>query len=208
MMRAVQLRLGGVHCSIWNVRVDGSSEVARGARLAHHSELIRSRVARYASIGRYSKCNYAEIGPFCSIAWDVTIGATGHPLDHASTHAFPYRRHVGGFADRDVDVPRPVTRLAPDVWVGAGAIVLPGVMVGCGAVVGAGAVVNSDVPPYGVAVGVPARVTRTRLPEPLVERLLRVQWWDWPDEHLRRHIQLFRRPVGEELVAELERAAP
>lgn len=45
-------------------------------------------------------------------------------------------------------------------WLGAGCIVLDGVTVGAGAVIGAGAVVTKDVPPYTVAVGVPARCVR------------------------------------------------
>jgi len=49
-----------------------------------------------------------------------------------------------------------------DVWLGAGVIVLNGVTIGRGAVIGAGAVVTKDVPPYSVAVGVPAVVVRRR----------------------------------------------
>ena len=49
-----------------------------------------------------------------------------------------------------------------DCDLGVGATVLPGVRIGRGAQIGAGAVVTEDVPPYAVAVGVPARVTRER----------------------------------------------
>lgn len=45
-----------------------------------------------------------------------------------------------------------------DVWIGAGAIILPNIKIGEGAVVGAGAVVTKDVQPYTVVAGVPARV--------------------------------------------------
>ncbi len=50
-----------------------------------------------------------------------------------------------------------------DVWLGGGAVVLDGVRIGRGAVVGAGAVVTEDLPPYAIAVGVPARVVGSRL---------------------------------------------
>lgn len=49
-----------------------------------------------------------------------------------------------------------------DAWVGAGAIVLPGVTVGRGAVVAAGAVVSRSVPAYSVVAGIPATVLRER----------------------------------------------
>lgn len=55
---------------------------------------------------------------------------------------------------------RPIT-VADNAWIGGGAIVLAGVTVGENAIVGAGAVVTKDIPPNTVAVGNPARVTRS-----------------------------------------------
>lgn len=51
-----------------------------------------------------------------------------------------------------------------DVWIGAGCTILDGVTIGKGCVVGAGSVVNRSIPDYSVAVGVPARVVRSRVP--------------------------------------------
>lgn len=56
-------------------------------------------------------------------------------------------------------------RIGRGAWIGAGAVVLPGVTVGAYSVVGAGAVVRHDVEPYSVVAGVPARLIR-RLPPP------------------------------------------
>ncbi|MBA2748254.1 MAG: acyltransferase, partial [Tatlockia sp.] len=49
-------------------------------------------------------------------------------------------------------------------WLGYGVKVLDGVTIGEGSVIGAGAVVTKDIPPYSVAVGVPAKVVRSRQP--------------------------------------------
>ena len=53
-----------------------------------------------------------------------------------------------------------IIRIGDDVWIGAGAIILPGVTIGEGAVVGAGAVVTKDIPPFAIVVGNPAKIIR------------------------------------------------
>ncbi len=53
-------------------------------------------------------------------------------------------------------------KIENDIWIGAGAIVLDGITIGKGSVIGAGAVVTKDIPPYSVAVGVPAKVIKKR----------------------------------------------
>lgn len=58
---------------------------------------------------------------------------------------------------------KPVT-IGREVWIGMGTCILPGVTIGDGAVVGAGSVVAKDIEPWGVAVGNPARVIRSRKP--------------------------------------------
>jgi acetyltransferase-like isoleucine patch superfamily enzyme len=73
--------------------------------------------------------------------------------------------------EHPVELPRwGVTKDAPiviedDVWIGAGAIVLPGVTIGKGAVIAAGAVVTANVDPFTVVAGVPARPIKT-IPAP------------------------------------------
>lgn len=61
-------------------------------------------------------------------------------------------------------VTAPIT-IGDNVWVGAKATILSGVTIGDNAVIGANAVVTRDVPPYSIAVGIPARVIRTFTPE-------------------------------------------
>lgn len=76
----------------------------------------------------------------------VTITTAGHPVD-------PELRARGLQFNREV-------RIGNNVWVGAGALIMPGVTVGDNSVIGAGSVVTRDVPPGVVAVGVPCSVLR------------------------------------------------
>lgn len=71
--------------------------------------------------------------------------------------------------EQGYDEAAPVT-VGDDVWIGARAILLPGVTVGSHSIVGAGAVVVRDVPEGVVVAGVPARVVKTRDAEPGSER--------------------------------------
>ena len=81
-----------------------------------------------------------EIGP------NVTIATAAHPLAPA-------------LRARGLQYNLPVT-VEDNVWIGAGAILLPGVTIGEGSVIGAGSVVTKDIPPMCVAAGDPARILR------------------------------------------------
>lgn len=81
------------------------------------------------------------------IAPNVCLLSEGHPVSPKNRHAL---------------VPRPV-HIKKNAWIGAGAIILPGVTVGENAIVAAGAVVSKDVPDNTVVAGIPARVLKTRI---------------------------------------------
>ncbi|MFF7299878.1 CatB-related O-acetyltransferase [Streptomyces sp. NPDC008265] len=147
------------------------------------------------------------IGRFCALATGVRFLMNGanHRMDGPSTFPFPI---MGGswseHADLITGLPgRGDTVVGHDVWLGHGATVMPGVRIGHGAIVAAGSVVVEDVPDYGIVGGNPARLLRTRHSEEDIARLLAVAWWDWPREHLTRHV----RTVMSGTVSALEAAA-
>ena len=81
-----------------------------------------------------------------------------------------------------------------DVWIGANVIILPGVKIGDGAVLAAGAVVTKDVEPYAIVGGVPAKVSRYRFDQEMIEAFLRIKWWEWSVEKIEENIELFYQP--------------
>lgn len=85
-------------------------------------------------------------------------------------------------------------RIGNDVWIGANAVILPGVTVGDGAVIAAGAVVTKDVKPYSIVGGVPAKLIKYRFEPWQIELLLKLKWWDWPLEKIKENITLFQNP--------------
>jgi virginiamycin A acetyltransferase len=132
------------------------------------------------------------IGRFCALAEGVRFIMNGanHRMDGPSTFPFPimggaWADHVGlitGLPGRGDTV------VGHDVWIGYQAMVLPGVHIGAGAIIASGSVVVDDVPAYAIVGGNPARLIRRRYHEDDVARLTRLAWWDWPLEHVSRHI--------------------
>ncbi len=80
--------------------------------------------------------------------------------------------------------------IGSDVWIGSNVIVMSGVTIGDGAVVATGSVVTADVPPFTIVGGNPARPIRKRFDDDVIEKLLELRWWDWPDEKIRANIHV------------------
>ena len=70
------------------------------------------------------------------------------------------------------------TVIGNDVWIGQNAVILPGVHIGDGAIIGANSIVGSDVEPYTIVAGNPAKVVRKRFDDELIDLLLSFRWWD------------------------------
>ena len=70
------------------------------------------------------------------------------------------------------------TVIGNDVWIGQNAVILPGVHIGDGAIIGASSVVGSDVAPYTIVAGNPARMLRKRFDDELIDLMLGFTWWD------------------------------
>lgn len=121
------------------------------------------------------------IGKFCQIAAGVEfmMNDANHQMNAVSTYPF---YTLEGW---EMEVPAPSdmpfkgdTVIGSDVWIGQNAVILPGVQIGDGAIIGANSVVGSDVAPYSVVAGNPARMLRKRFDDELIDLLLRFRWWD------------------------------
>lgn len=146
----------------------------------------------YAVSGFFSE---VTIGRYTSIGEQVQIGRSNHAMTWVSTSPFfylhdrvfdvgqefeaasayqqyraPFRPHAAATAFR------PIT-IGNDVWIGHGALIMPGLTIGDGAVIGAMSVVTKDVPPFGIVAGNPAILHRLRLAPDLVAAFLRLRWW-------------------------------
>lgn len=127
------------------------------------------------------------IGKFCQIASGVefVMNDANHQMNAVSTYPF---YTVDGWSQNPPcadDMPfKGNTVIGNDVWIGQNATILPGVTIGDGAIIGACSVVGSDVEPYTVAAGNPARSIRKRFDDELISLLLEWKWWDKTAEEI------------------------
>ena len=153
------------------VRLGADCELALGPAPARRGTILlgdRTQVDRgvllHPYAGRIETGIDVYIGPFTTVYGHggVTIGKdtliSMHCRILSSEHTLP---PPGTIIRSQRDVLKP-TRIGADVWLGAGVTVLGGVTIGDGCVVGAGAVVTKDLPPYSIAVGVPAAICGRR----------------------------------------------
>ena len=134
-----------------------------------------------------------------------------HQMNAVST--FPFYTLEGWDMDAPVASDMPFkgnTVIGNDVWIGQNAVILPGVHVGDGAIIGANSVVGSDVAPYTIVIGNPAKVLRKRFDdEELINLLLYFKWWDKSIEEINSLIPILTcsdiQKVKVELKKRLER---
>ena len=96
------------------------------------------------------------------------------------------------------------TVIGNDVWIGQNAVVLPGVHIGDGAIIGANSVVGSDVDPYTIVVGNPAKPLRKRFDDDLIGLLLKFKWWDKSIEEINSLIPILTCSELEKVRNEIE----
>ena len=143
----------------------------------------------YSYIAKNSNISNCVIGKFCSIGPNFCCGLGIHPTNGISTAPMFYstaKQNGMTFCQKSNIAESKQTVIGNDVFIGANVTVLDGVRIADGAVVGAGAVVVDDIPPYAIAVGVPAKVVKYRFDEKTIEDLLDKQWWNGTEEELKR----------------------
>lgn len=142
-----------------------------------------------------------SVGNYCSIAPGVIILlGVEHWPNRVST--YPFKEGAAKCGSKGNVV------IGNDVWIGLNACILSGVTIGDGAVIGAYSVVTKNVAPYAMVAGNPAKYIRSRFTVDQIDALLKIQWWNWPEEKMLKawgagdivseDIDAFIRKYGEE----------
>jgi virginiamycin A acetyltransferase len=148
------------------------------SRVTHHYEFYGDRLI---------------IGKFCQIASGVefVMNGTNHKMNAVNT--FPFYILEGWNQETPPLSEFPCkgdTVIGNDVWIGQNATILPGVHIGDGAIIGLNSVVGSNVEPYTIVAGNPAKLLRKRFDDELISLLEKLKWWDKPIDEIQTLIPL------------------
>jgi virginiamycin A acetyltransferase len=147
------------------------------------------------------------IGKYCALAKGVRFMMNGANHQTSGFSTYPFGIFSMGWESavpKEGDLPyKGDTVIGNDVWLGYEALIMPGVHIGHGAIVASRSVVFSKVAPYAVVTGNPATEIRRRFSQDVINRLLKIAWWEWPVAKITRNLPLI---IGGDIEA-LERAA-
>lgn len=118
------------------------------------------------------------IGDYVCIGAEVVIlmgGNHTHRVDWFSL--YPFMDYI-----EEAYIGKGDTHIGDGAWLGMRAMIMPGVSIGEGAVVAANSVVTKDVAPYSIVAGSPAKHIKYRFAQPIVEELLALNIYDWPED--------------------------
>lgn len=145
----------------------------------------------------------AKVGRFCSIGHKVTVLTGTHPshkyvstnpvffslgLQNGTTFVKEQKFKEKIYADEGNQYGAVIGN---DVWIGYNATIMGGVTIGDGAIVASGALVNSNVEPYTIVAGQPAKTINKRFTDEQVKWLLNFKWWDQPLGWIKMHAEEF-----------------
>jgi virginiamycin A acetyltransferase len=171
----------------WNQYIDfsGNCSISPKSRVNSPYNLQNVELGDYSYIDRNSFASQVKIGKYCSIGPNLMCGWGIHPTGGLSTSPMFYsvekQNGVSLVTKNKIEERKQIT-IGNDVFIGLNVTIIDGVTIGHGAIIGAGSVVSKDIPPYAIAVGAPIQIIKYRFDEATIQQLLKIEWWNFPEE--------------------------
>lgn len=180
-------------------------------RINKNTNVSCSSIGQYTYVANDCFLYRVQIGAFTSIGPKVEVIYGTHPTNYVSTNPVFYssRKQCGtSFVDKNsfdefnlVSGSNMSAIIGNDVWIGFGVKIIEGVTIGDGAIVLPGAYIVSDVEPYSIVGGVPAKHKKYRFDEEQRKALLKFEWWkkdiDWikSNANIFTNVELFLKNI-------------
>lgn len=188
--------------------ISNNCRIGKNVTIHRWSKIQLSIIDDYTYIANNTDIVNTKIGKFCSVADYCRIGLPSHNPSLLSTSPiFTIAHNAAKISWVDKDVAdfesKPVT-VGNDVWIASHVLIMGGLTIGDGAIIASGAIVTKDVPPYAIVGGVPAKIIKYRFSPEIIDKLLKLQWWNFPEEKIKRHLDCFQKePIQESTIKAL-----
>lgn len=143
------------------------------------------------------------IGKFCMIASGASFIMNGgnHLTEALSSYPFSVFGNGWEHAMDGKSFPNKGNiTIGNDVWIGHNATIMAGITIGDGAIIATNSTVVSDVKPYTIVGGNPAKEIKQRFSDETIKRLLELKWWDWPIEKITKNVHVLTGKNLDELI--------
>ncbi|NET01106.1 MAG: CatB-related O-acetyltransferase [Sphaerospermopsis sp. SIO1G1] len=132
-------------------------------------------------------CGELVIGKYAAIGKDILVITSNHAMNFANMQVTLQNKlgftSVHGIGEK--------VNIGNATWIGDRVTFLPGSSIGDGCIVGAGSIVTKQFPAFQVIAGNPARIIRPRFSEAIINQLLDIRWWDWPEAKMKQNRVFF-----------------
>ena len=123
------------------------------------------------------------IGKFCSIASNIKVyqdlnNISTYPFGYVHNNEFGLPCYNNGKTNGDIII-------GNDVWIGDNVTIISGVIIGDGSIIATNSHVTSNVKPYSIVGGNPAKLIKYRFDDEIIQKLLEIKWWDWDTEKIK-----------------------
>ncbi len=180
------------------------SVLAKNVEIGRRTYIQDSTFGFGSYIGQNSLVKFTNVGKFNSISWNVSIGGSNHNYNSPNMYTSYWWKKVFDECYPD-EKEGMFGEIGNATWISAGVNIVRGVKIGDGAVIGAGAVVTQDVPPFAIAVGIPAKVIKYRYDAETIKVLNEIKWWNWPAEIIKKNSKVLHDDLTKENLEEMIR---
>lgn len=205
----------GDDCIVADMSTIRNCSIGKRVSLQRGCDLVNAYIKDYTIVEKYTSIHDADIGSFCEISWNVSIGGDNHNYKLPTIHHWYWSEYFGIVSGDKDDIENAkrnfynkikeeYCQIGNDVWIGCNAVINRKVRIGDGAIVASGAVVTKDVPPYAIVAGIPAGIIKYRFKAEYVERMKKIKWWLWPEEILKINREIFEVELQENTIRRME----